>query len=298
MGKKFVLSEENGTAANGNPRANGAIDLQLTRTAATQVASGPNSIILGGISNTASGIAAIAGGTSSVANGTWALAIGYQCGASGQASFAFGRETAATANSTIAIGNNNAIAIAEGAIAIGNSARAEGTSSVALGTTSRSTMYNQFSTLGGGIGQVSDLKAYSTTTLLSGGVVFLFLNGSGSGGSIASGLNETWNVQVNWVAVVTAITGTATGISVGDVVTSVDFLGYKRVAGATSISPKTSTANNLMVTTPGAYAACSINYTRGASEEMLLTFTGPTFVGGGSVTMRIVAKLELTQVTW
>ena len=258
MGKKFVLSEEDGSAANGNPRANGAIDLQLTRAAATQVASGSNSTIIGGTGNTASGDVAIAGGTRSGATGTWALAIGYQCGATGIASFAFGREASATGNSAIAIGNNNPIATADYAIGIGNTAIAGAQFSVALGGGTVSTMYNQFSRLGSGIGQASDLKAYSTASLLSGGTILLALDGSGA--LITSGLNAAWNVQVNWVAVVTGITGTATGISIGDVITSVDLLAYKRVAGVITVSPHTSAGTKLMVTSPAQYVACAINF--------------------------------------
>jgi hypothetical protein len=43
-----------GTATGGNARGSRAVDLQLSRTAATQVASGANSVICGGINNTAS----------------------------------------------------------------------------------------------------------------------------------------------------------------------------------------------------------------------------------------------------
>ena len=93
-----------------------------------------------------------------------------------------------------------------------------------------------------------------------------------------------------------AITGTATGISVGDVVTSIDLLAFKRVSGTSSSSIHTSVATKLMVTTPAAYAACAIAYSAGASQELAMTFTGPTFVGGGSVTMRVVARVELTEV--
>ena len=53
-----------------------------------------------------------------------------------------------------------------------------------------------------------------------------------------------------------------------------------------------------MVTNPPQYAASAINYTAGGSQQMALTFTGPTFLGGGSVTMRVVAKVEITQVFW
>lgn len=296
MGKKFVLSQEDGTADNGNPRANGAIDLQLNRNAATQVASGQNSVILGGYGNTANGNTAYAGGTSSVASGTWALAIGYQCSAGGTASFAFGRETSASANSAIAIGNNNAIATAEGAISIGSSARAQGQYSVALGTNTVSSMYNQFSTLATGIGQASDLKAYSTASLLSGGTILLTLDGTGVTSLITSGLNAAWNVQVNWVAAVTGITGTATGISVGDVITSVDLLAYKRVAGVITVSPHTSAGTKTLVTSPAQYSACAINFGTSPASDLRLIFTAPTFAGGGTLNMKIVAKLELTEI--
>ena len=298
MGKKFVLSEENGTAANGNPRATGAVDLQLTRSAATQIASGTNSTIIGGTGNTASGDVAIAGGTRSSATGTWALAIGYQCAATNTAAFAFGRESFASGNSAIAIGNNNPVATADYAIGIGATARAQAQYSVALGGGTYSVMYNQFSTLGSGIGQASDFKSYSTASLLSGGTVVLTLDGTGATNYITASLNEAYNVQTNWVAVVTAITGTATGISVGDVITSIDLLAYKRVAGAATVTPHTSVATKLMVTSPGQYSACAINYIAGFSAEMNLTFTGPTFLGGGTLTMRIVAKSEVSSVAW
>ena len=299
MGKKFVLSEEDGSAANGNPRATGAVDLQLTRTAATQVASGSNSTIIGGTGNTASGSIAIAGGTRTGATGTWALAIGYQCNASNTAAFAFGREASATGNSAIAIGNNNPIATADYTIGIGSTARASAQFSVALGGNTSSTMYNQFSTLGSGIGQASDFKSYSTASLLSGGTVILTLDGTGVTNYITTAsLNEAYNVQTNWVAVVTAITGTATGISVGDVITSIDLLAYKRVAGVATVTPHTSAATKLMVTSPAQYSACAISFLAGGNQEMALTFTGPTFLGGGTLTMRIVAKSEVSSVAW
>ena len=43
---------------------------------------------------------------------------------------------------------------------------------------------------------------------------------------------------------------------------------------------------------------CELVVTAGASQEMALTFTGPTFAGGGSVTMRVVAKVALVEVAF
>jgi len=266
----------------------------------SNTASGPRAIVLGGGSNTSSGTDSIAGVNGSIASGTWAIALGYQNLSNATASFSSGREAYAIGAGAIAMGNGNPVALNTNAIAIGSSSRAEQVNSVALGGGSVSSMYNQFSILGaGGVGQASDLKSYRIASLLTGGTTMLSLDGSGvSYFIVPSSNNQAYNVQVNWVAVVTAITGTATGISVGDVITSVDLLGFKRVGGTSSASAHTSAATKLMVTTPAAYAACAINYTAGASQEMLLTFTGPTFVGGGSVTMSIVAKVEITQVLW
>lgn len=54
----------NGAASGGNARGTNAVDLQLSRSAATQVASGANSVVSGGTSNTASGQTTIVSGGS------------------------------------------------------------------------------------------------------------------------------------------------------------------------------------------------------------------------------------------
>ena len=147
--------------------------------------------------------------------------------------------------------------------------------------------------------QLTDCIASREASLTTAATTVLSLDGTGvTNLIIPRGNNRAWNVQVNWVAIVTTITGTATGITVGDVITSIDLLAFKKIGGISSASTHTSTATKLMVTTPAAYAACAINYTAGASQEMALTFTGPTFLGGGSVTMRVVANIELTEVAF
>jgi len=60
----IVAAIPDGTATGGNARGIYAVDLQLSRSAATQVASGDWSVIGGGQTNTASGTAAIVGGGS------------------------------------------------------------------------------------------------------------------------------------------------------------------------------------------------------------------------------------------
>jgi hypothetical protein len=159
-------------------------------------------------------------------------------------------------------------------------------------------LYNQFSTLGfGGIGQASDLKAYRTASLTTGTTAVLSLDGTGvTNLIIPSGANRMWNVQVRWVAVVTTITGTATGVTVGDTKVSTDLLAVARRSTITTVGAHTSAGTSVIETTAGSLTAANITYSAGPSEQMTITFTGPTFVGGGSVTMQVVAKVELTEV--
>jgi hypothetical protein len=60
----------------GNARGEGAVDLQMRRTSASQVASGSYSFIGGGQLNTASGLGSAAFGVSAVASGTGAVSFG------------------------------------------------------------------------------------------------------------------------------------------------------------------------------------------------------------------------------
>lgn len=66
-------------SVDGNARGVGAVDLQSTRTAVTQVASGSFSIVAGGAGCTASGSYAVTiGGSANVADGGYSLAAGRQ----------------------------------------------------------------------------------------------------------------------------------------------------------------------------------------------------------------------------
>lgn len=268
-------------------------------------ASSNNSTVSGGQSNTASTgtHATVVGGQSNTASGQYSVSGGFSNTASGVGSVAFGRNNTASNQYAVALGGySQASATYSTAV---NGGRSSATFSFSSGDYSYSYLLGQSSFCSGsfytqlGDAQQSLLTASKQSSLTTGATTVLSLDGTGTTNLIIpNGNNRAWNVQVNWVAVVTAITGTATGISVGDVVTSVDLLGFKRVGGTSSASVHTSAATKLMVTTPAQYAACAIAYSAGASQEMALTFTGPTFVGGGSVTMRVVARIELSEVAW
>ena len=92
----FMLNTPDGGLGGGNARGNYAIDLQIaSRSAATQVASGPYSSAIG-TNNTSSGQYSIAIGAANVASGNGASAVGYSCNAGGDYSLATGRSSSAT----------------------------------------------------------------------------------------------------------------------------------------------------------------------------------------------------------
>lgn len=131
----FLLAVPDNTATGGNKRGQYAVDLQITRNANTQVSSGANSSILGGLYNTVSG--------------SYATAMGYQNTVGGDGSFCFGGlNTTNSSNYSFCLGRSNtsnstsysgALGLANNAsgtnasMAIGYSNTASGISSIAIG---------------------------------------------------------------------------------------------------------------------------------------------------------------------
>lgn len=328
----IIADIPDGLITGGNARGTNAVDLQMSRTNANQVASYNASAILSGTNNrNETQYSVICGGSGNTINYEDAYYIsivgGFQNTVGGRYGFIGGGQgntgggystgytsilggqgnTASGPHSSVLGGNANLASASYSSVIGGSACTSSGTYSSSGGAGGQAYLYAQkaFGNSNGtispyfGNAQSSELISRKAATLTTGATTVLSLDGTGVTNLIIPlSNNRAWNVQVNWVAVVTAITGTATGISVGDVVTSVDLLAFKRVGGTSSASAHTSAATKLMVTTPAQYAAVQITYAAGASQEMALTFTGPTFIGGGSVTMQVVARVELSEVAW
>jgi hypothetical protein len=87
----IVGPKPDGTATGGNARGNYAVDLQISRTANTQVASGVNSVVAGGKTNTASAeLSVVVGGTGNTAQSYLSSAL------SGSANFSNGYASCVT----------------------------------------------------------------------------------------------------------------------------------------------------------------------------------------------------------
>lgn len=172
----------------GNARGTEAIDLQVRRTANTMVASGTNSTIGGGSSNTASGVTStVGGGSANVASGlvssvsggttntasalTSAVGAGISNIARSESSYVGGGDGniagdagAANARCTVGGGDRNQATGQESTIAGGNQNQATGTqSTVGGGDSNEATAEESF--IGGG----NDNLASGTLTAICGG---------------------------------------------------------------------------------------------------------------------------------
>jgi hypothetical protein len=168
----FTLSIPDGTATGGgNARGQYAVDLKLGgRTAATQVASGNYSAVIGGDVSTASGVKSLAGG-SAFATGTNSVALGGSSTASGSGSVAIGGEQG---------GGLGATASGRAAIAFGLANTATADFSNSLGGLSNSASGSYSSVVGG----QSNTSSASNSSILGG---WLNINTGGSYGSIGGG---------------------------------------------------------------------------------------------------------------
>lgn len=154
----FSLQVADNALTGGNKRGANAVDLQTSRTAATQVASGNFSFVVG---------------QSNTASGTLSVAMGSACSATGIASFAAGNGAQATNTSAVALGSGTASGV--GSFVSGNSATASGINSIAMGANSsasgdQSIALARFATTNGIQGQValghnSNLSGGYQTTL-------------------------------------------------------------------------------------------------------------------------------------
>jgi hypothetical protein len=119
---------------------------------------------------------------------------------------------------------------------------------------------------------------------------------NGSDPIIPSGNNRSWQIRIKYTAVVTAISGTATGVSVGDTKTQTQEIGVKKVGGTTSIL--TGSPNNGISLEDPSMNNAQMTYSVGGSQQVIPTFTGPIFAGGGTLTIKINMVMELCELSW
>jgi hypothetical protein len=285
-----------GTTTGGNARGNYATDWQKQRTNANQVASGTESTISGGHNNRASATnSTIGGGQGNLASSTGSTIGGGQGntadnqyavvggglnntaggGSNNGAVVAGGELNNAVADYTFATGRQNSVTSAE-SFASGRLSAASATASSAFGRSANSYIGGMLSTRGfATAGQISLFPSANFSQLYASGATIVVTIG------FPATARTLWNGMIKFSTQVDQIIGTATGITLGDLFCTSDLIVVKRTGGATTI---VGTPTNLQTTSDASFATASVVYSI-SGNNLIATFTMPTFSGGGTLYM-------------
>ena len=203
-----------GSIAGGNARGARAVDLQLSRTSAAQVASGIGSSIVGGTSNTSSGRnTVVSGGNSNSASG-------FEAGVFG------GQNNSASGGSCVVLGGSfNSIVSDLSAVIGGYNVVAYLSGQVVNGLA--------FSPYNAGDAQTSRVNVQAIVTGDSTAITQLNLIGAGTPLTLRA-TNRLWNAKIQCSAFV-ATAGTGSTVIAGDALVQSFELGIKRVGSSTSL---------------------------------------------------------------
>ena len=281
-----------GTVTGGNARGQYAVDLQMVRTANTQVASGLYSTVAGGYSNTASGESStVAGGYSNMASGHTSTVAG------GRGNWASGTY------STVAGGFNNT-ASGQHSFATNTENYATGIASSAFGRQAKAYMYGQHSigvnvginTFGHGQATMLPMAQNSTGTsdfFVKAG--HNFAAGEGTGDNFnPDGTNRIIRATLQ-VAIVCNDKGNSGTLTTGDAYTSDITFAVQKVSNNISIL---GTVDEEKVKASAAMSSLVINVSAdNATKEVKIKVTPPSSTGS-TTRYRAVATLRCTEVAW
>lgn len=280
-----------------NTISGGSNNTASTNTYATVVGGQGNSStgqysISGGYSNVASRLGAVALGYDNTASGHYSTAFGYDNNVSGVNGVALGKLNTSSGNSSFSTNESNT---ASGLLssAFGWSTISSNKASISTGVRSRSYIETQFSQsnnrfANNGDQQSSFLTRGKQDTLITGATTTV------ASDLIPDGTNRGWNVTIKSIATVTAITGTATGVNVGDMFIQDDKILFKKISNTSSIV----NSSNSQTIFDTSMSTALMSYSVGGSQDLQIDFISPSFTGGGSVTYRVVSKIELVEVAF
>jgi hypothetical protein len=134
----------------------------------------------------------------------------------------------------------------------------------------------------------------SAGSLTSGATMTLSLDGTGTTNLIIPPTGKTWAVKIQYASRVVGVSGSATGVTNNDSKTQTQEIGVKNIGGVTTIL--SGSPNNGIALEDPSMNTASMSYSVGGSNEIVMTFTAPIFAGGGSLTIKAVATLSITEV--
>jgi len=256
------------------------------------IASGLQSVICGGFNNQATNTAAtIGGGTINTSTNINSVVSGGQ------------RNNATGFGSSISGGYDNTSS-GQYSHTVGRQNTAEADYSAGAGYQSITHLFAQNSHASGRFNVSGDAQEFTVLArrqaqLTTGATTVLTLDGTGTTNPIivrtgaGSSAHTVWNVVASWAAVVTSISGTATGVNVGDVITQCNLFGFKEYSETPSIIGSVS---NVGTHNDASMASATMTFGAAGTNQLTLTFAAPTFAGGGTLTMRVLCKLMITSI--
>ena len=290
-----------GTDANGDPRGQYAVDLQLKRFHYYDVASGNYSNTLGGFACRATGIAStVLGGYNTAVTGNyatgksddgsitgeWSVGIGRYLSISGLYSFSHGWSNEASGWYSLSFGQSS------GAIHDKSFVSGQYGKSANIGEMVRSTTYISV----GADAQNSSLQLAKGASLTASQTMVLNImsaEGVGTNDIALYGDNRSITGKIIWTAVCSVGSGELTDPSVGDTVGGESYILYKKVGGTlTKVSE-----NTVWASVGDASVNTATLTTAVESNKIRLTFTAPTTTESAN-TYKVSATITLNQVAW
>jgi hypothetical protein len=191
-GALIVGPKPDGTTVGGDARGTNSVDLQKSRGAANQVASGTNSVLIGGGNNRVSGgYSAVFAGANNLASGIWNSAV------------VAGLSNTASGERSVVVGGATNISSGDSAVTIGTSNNASSTNCFAIGNGAAADRLNMQSHASGffsfaGDAQRARFVLRNKTTTNS--AVELFLNGSNTRLTIPSGKVLAFTINITGIS--------------------------------------------------------------------------------------------------
>jgi len=290
------------TIVGGNSRGSYAVDLQHSRSAASQVASGGYSVIGGGQDNQAGGgWSFIGGGFSNYGfNSYFVICGGFDNTNGGASAFVGGGQSNNLSSGSYAVlvgGDSNYVSGNWGTIGGGYQNQLnEQFTSILGGRQANATLYGmqaysagQFSALADAqMGIIQMRRAITGTAIAE-----LFLDGS-SVQAILPATNAVWMARIQLVAVCTAA-GNGTVVTGAAYVTE-RTVGIKRLNATTTLVGSAQTIGTAQADTSMSTNVVAIT-ADDTNDALRVQYTPPTTAGTTS-TFRVVATIQLTQVKY
>jgi hypothetical protein len=284
-GAFIVGAAPDGAAAGGNARGILAIDMQLSRTANTQIAGGNRSVLIGGQRNTVAGgdSGVFAGGVNTV-NGGNSVVLGGQLNSAGGS------------RSGVLSGDSNSSSAALSAVCGGEGNTASAQYGLAAGGFALANLYGSQAYASGQFSAQGDAQTLNwryRRSITGTGITELSLDGaaiSATGRAILVS-NRLWNVNLQ-VSAICSTVGNGVGITLGDSFVGAYQVGIKRLVNTTTLvgtvqNVITAQSNTGMSTSDVTITADDTN------ESLKVEFTPPTTAGSTTV-IRVVVTATAT----